>query len=341
MFSLVKSYSIFNRNISLLILRHTCFVAIRPFSNSNTFYNKKLEEQNKIVRKDVISPALNAFAARMRLNFSDPKILLQAVTHKSFTDTNLPSNKRFKELGKCAIQLYITEYFHIKYPLLHTNYLKDVVNIYSRDGTLSTFGHEIGLNYVVRWNESTDLYTSSTATNDEDQLGPTDENESPVLYESRKTTVKIGHVVARAVQAIVGALYLVKGPNSAQKFVQDHLLSRDLNVQQQYDVKEPKRHLSALMKRLGQEPPVSRLLYEAGRLTKEPIFVIGIYSGTKKLAEGFGSSLKMAEFRAAKNALLNHYFKEIKDFTLPSTIDIYQKQMSYIPTKVCDTPATV
>jgi len=38
-------------------------------------------------------------------------------------------------------------------------------------------------------------------------------------------------------------------------------------------------------------------LYEAGRLTKEPVFVIGVFSGTEKLAEGFGSSLKMAEFR--------------------------------------------
>jgi len=114
-----------------------------------------------------------------------------------------------------------------------------------------------------------------------------------------------------------------------------------LNIQQKYDVKEPKRHLSALMRRLGREQPISRLLYEAGRLTKEPIFVIGVYSDTEKLAEGLGSSLKMAEFRAAKNALLNHYFKEVKDFTLPSTIDTHQKQMRYVPTKVGDTPAKV
>jgi hypothetical protein len=96
MFSLVKNYSIINRNI---LLRHARFVTIRSFSNANTFY---IERQNKIThkdKKDVISPALYAFAARMHLDFSDPKILLQAVTHKSFTDTNLPPNKRFKELG--------------------------------------------------------------------------------------------------------------------------------------------------------------------------------------------------------------------------------------------------
>ncbi|RGB34736.1 ribonuclease III domain-containing protein [Rhizophagus diaphanus] len=332
LFSLVKNFSIINRNI---LLRHNCFVTIRSFSNTNTFYN---EEKNKIThkdQKDVISPALYAFAARMHLNFSDPKILLQAVTHKSFSDTNLSPNKRFKELGKCAIELYITEYFHMKFPLLHTNYLEKIVNIYNGIGTLSTFGSEIGLKYVMRWSESTDLYISSAI---EDQSGSTDENN--VLYESSKISNKIGYVMAQAVQAIVGALYLDKGPNSARKFVQDYLLSRDLDIQQVYDVKTPKRDLSALMRRLGREPPISRLLFEAGRLTKEPIFVIGVYSDTEKLAEGFGSNLKMAEFRAAKNALVNYYFKEIKDFTLPSAIDTHQKQMSYIPTKVCDTPAS-
>ncbi|CAG8479310.1 4132_t:CDS:2 [Rhizophagus irregularis] len=228
----------------------------------------------------------------------------------------------------------------MKFPLLHTNYLEKIVNIYNGIGTLSTFGSEIGLKYVMRWSESTDLYISSAI---EDQSGSTDENN--VLYESRKISNKIGYVMAQAVQAIVGALYLDKassktGPNSARKFVQDYLLSRDLDIQQVYDVKTPKKDLSALMRRLGREPPISRLLFEAGRLTKEPIFVIGVYSDTEKLAEGFGSNLKMAEFRAAKNALVNYYFKEIKDFTLPSAIDTHQKQMSYIPTKVCDTPAS-
>src|SRR4051794_29678753 len=88
-FSLVKSFSIFNKNtLPLLLPRQTCFIAIRSFSNTNAFNDKEREEKNKIAQKDVISPTLYAFAARMHLNFSDPKILLQVVTHKSFTDSN-------------------------------------------------------------------------------------------------------------------------------------------------------------------------------------------------------------------------------------------------------------
>jgi dsRNA-specific ribonuclease len=40
-----------------------------------------------------------------------------------------------------------------------------------------------------------------------------------------------------------------------------------------------------------------RLLRETGRLSSTPIFVVGVFTGKDKLGEGFGSSLKMAEYR--------------------------------------------
>lgn len=43
--------------------------------------------------------------------------------------------------------------------------------------------------------------------------------------------------------------------------------------------------------------PPSRLLKETGRLSNSPVFIVGIYSGADKLGEGFGSSLRMAEYR--------------------------------------------
>lgn len=42
---------------------------------------------------------------------------------------------------------------------------------------------------------------------------------------------------------------------------------------------------------------VYRLLRETGRLSSTPIFVVGVFTGKDKLGEGFGSSLKMAEYR--------------------------------------------
>lgn len=48
-------------------------------------------------------------------------------------------------------------------------------------------------------------------------------------------------------------------------------------------------------------PP--RLLKETGRFSNSPIFVVGIYSGADKLGEGFGNSLKMAEYRVCDQTL--------------------------------------
>lgn len=60
---------------------------------------------------------------------------------------------------------------------------------------------------------------------------------------------------------------------------------------------DPKRALREVVKRFGREMPQSRLLKETGRFSNSPVFVVGVYCGADKLGEGFGSSLKMAEFR--------------------------------------------
>lgn len=65
----------------------------------------------------------------------------------------------------------------------------------------------------------------------------------------------------------------------------------------------------------------NRLLKETGRHTNTPIFVVGIYSGADKLGEGFGNSIKMAEHRAAEDALNRVYLTQQPShlYTLPTT----------------------
>lgn len=70
---------------------------------------------------------------------------------------------------------------------------------------------------------------------------------------------------------------------------------------------DPKKALKEMVAKFHREPPKSRLLKETGRFSNTPVFVVGIYSGNDKLGEGFGASLKMAEYRAAEDALLSVY----------------------------------
>ena len=79
--------------------------------------------------------------------------------------------------------------------------------------------------------------------------------------------------------------------------------------------RDPKKALAEMVEKFNRERPKSRqalrslifcrlfanflyrLLKETGRYSNSPVFVVGIYTGPDQLGEGFGSSLKMAEYR--------------------------------------------
>ncbi|KAI8142439.1 ribonuclease III domain-containing protein [Fennellomyces sp. T-0311] len=224
---------------------------------------------------------LSAFGARLGLQSLNPSLLEQAVTHSS------AANLTF--LGKRVIGLYATEYLHAKYPSMHMNAFAEVLRKYIGNKSLSQIGSEVGLQDVVRWERDGNTVQSA--------------------------------VLAQCFNALVGAIYQEQGPEAAKKFVHAHILSRELDVRPLLKLQNPKRYLSALCKKLGQEAPVSRVISETGRLSSAPVFIVGVFSGEKKLGEGFGSSLKMAEFRACQDALASYYGKEEKDFVLPSDAD--------------------
>jgi len=106
---------------------------------------------------------------------------------------------------------------------------------------------------------------------------------------------------------------------------------------------EPKRALLEMVKKYDREPPKSRLLKETGRYSNSPVFVVGIFSGQDQIGEGFGSSLKMAEFRAAEDALARVYLTRTPDdlIQLPSSTfplglgDVYRTD---VEAKVENTP---
>lgn len=112
---------------------------------------------------------------------------------------------------------------------------------------------------------------------------------------------------AAMVRALVGALYLHCGRESARSFVDAHVLSRRVDLERLFSFKLPTRELAMLCAREGFEPPVARLLSETGRHSRTPVFVVGIYSGNDKLGEGTGASLDFARLKASMNALKAWY----------------------------------
>ena len=112
---------------------------------------------------------------------------------------------------------------------------------------------------------------------------------------------------ASFIRALTGTLYLHAGSAATKIFHKDHVLSRHLPLHSLFHFTHPTRDLSRLCSREGFEPPVARLISETGRLSRTPVFVVGVFSGDDKLGEGAGSSLNEGRVRAAAAALRSWY----------------------------------
>jgi dsRNA-specific ribonuclease len=124
------------------------------------------------------------------------------------------------------------------------------------------------------------------------------------------------------VKAVVGAIYVHAGRQAARTFVHHHLLSRYLDMSTLFRFQHPVKELARLCLREEFEYPVARILSETGRLSRTPVFVVGIFSGTEKLGEGTGPSLEESRIRAAVAALKSWYlYSPGKGVRLPSEME--------------------
>lgn len=136
--------------------------------------------------------------------------------------------------------------------------------------------------------------------------------------EDRSEGVTAESASAEFVRAIMGAIYLHAGRGAAKQFFKDHFMPRRLNIASLMIFRTPTKDLSRLCRREGFEPPVARILSETGRLSRHPVFVVGVFSGREKLGEGAGGSLDEARMRAAVAALKGWYLYSPLAWRVPS-----------------------
>lgn len=148
---------------------------------------------------------------------------------------------------------------------------------------------------------------------------PLPEERQLSLGDPNEKVAKSHNIHGQFVRAVVGAIYTHAGREAARSFIKAHILSRQLDLAQLFTFKLPIRELARLCMREEFEPPVARLLSETGRLSRTPVFVVGIFSGNDKLGEGAAASLGFARKKAAMNALKAWYlYSPGEDVRVPS-----------------------
>ncbi|KAI8619647.1 ribonuclease III domain-containing protein [Chytriomyces sp. MP71] len=252
--------------------------------------------------------SLSAFRARLGVALpSSNEALLGALTHRSFvassptnannsitSDSDVEESQRNRILGARLLLFHVTNHVLLAHPRLPAHAVESLVEAYVGDRALADMGRITGIHHVMRWKKNKTL---------EDGLAGVPGQ---------------AIAVARVVQALVGAIYHDQGAKGVDEFIKRHVLSRVVDVASHLRLQvNPKGTLRAILKEQKRPSPVSRMLKETGRLSANPVFIVGVYSGLEKIGEGYGSSIAMAETRACKNALERHFTKEVKDIQVP------------------------
>ncbi|KAJ3968406.1 ribonuclease III domain-containing protein [Lentinula raphanica] len=236
--------------------------------------------------------ALSAFAHRIGFSsvLNSTEAIQQVCTHPSFVqllkqhkphEQEPATNAQLAAIGNSLMGLFATEYIRATYPYLPTRVMKAAVTAHVGPLPCANVAQEMGATPLLRW------------------------------HRSRGTILKPGVLHSDALASIPRALtalvYQRRSLPSARQFVHSYFLSREIDLRGMIKFLDPKKALLEMVKKFQRELPKSRLLKETGRFSNSPVFVVGIFSGEDQLGEGFGSSLKMAEYRAAEDALLRVY----------------------------------
>lgn len=210
-------------------------------------------------------------------SFQDKDLIRQAVVHRSFLNENpgfeLPHNERLEFLGDAVLELVVTEYLYKNYENPEgelTNWRASLV----KGDMLSKVANKIGLEAF--------LYLSKG--------------------EAKDTNPKARrYILANAVEALLGAMYLDGGYDVCSDFVDTFILVELPEILEKKLYLDPKsRFQEAAQDQMG-ITPTYEVIEESGP-DHNKYFKVGVFLDNDMVAEGDGSSKQEAQMAAAEQA---------------------------------------
>lgn len=223
---------------------------------------------------------IESLADHIKVKFTDINLLKTACTHRSFLNENrgsgLEHNERLEFLGDAVLELVVTSFLFRKYPTKQegdlTAFRSAIVNTVS----LTKVAEHVGLNDYILLSKG----------------------------EAKDTGRARSIILANAVEAVIGAIYMDQGYNTAANFIADHIL----NVIDIEEIVANKSWIDAksCFQEKAQEKvgitPSYKTLKEMGP-DHEKKFTLGVFLGDVQIAIGTGLSKQEAEQVAAEKAL--------------------------------------
>ena len=216
--------------------------------------------------------------ARLKIKFRDPSLLRQALIHTSYLNENpgigTGSNERLEFLGDAALGLVVAQQLYTEYPDVDEGKLTELRAHLVRRDTLARAAARFDLGEYL-------------------QLG---RGEDAAGGRRRPTNL------ARAYEALVGAIFLDGGLARVRAFVRRSLREELAKLRQSGMPHDPKSRLQEVIQSRWQTTPSYKLLRTEGPDHARRFTVQVVVSG-KPLGTGEGRSKQMAEKDAAQQAL--------------------------------------
>ena len=218
------------------------------------------------------------FEKKIEYVFKNKAVLTEAFTHRSYLNEN-PSwpgehNERLEFLGDAVLELTVTEYLFARFKEKPEGELTSLRAALVNANMLSRIAAEVEMNnfLILSRGEAKDVGRARA------------------------------YILANAVEALIGALYLDGGYIAAKNFVEKNIISKTDEVLE----RELYRDSKSLFQERAQEmvgiTPSYKVLNEWGP-DHDKHFVIGVYLSDDLVASGEGASKQEAEQNAAQDAL--------------------------------------
>ena len=209
--------------------------------------------------------------------FKDKKILEESLTHRSYINEHpkcgLNHNERLEFLGDAVLELVVTEYLYRKYDKPEgelTNWRASLVNA----EMLGDLAYELGIDRFIM-----------------------------VSKGEHKDNGKARHyILADALEAIIGAMYLDQGYEKCQNFIAKYLLVKLSGIIKNKLYRDSKSLFQEASQDIVGITPAYHVLKEWGP-DHAKRFEIGLFLNEEMVAIGEGSSKQEAEQDAAQKGL--------------------------------------
>jgi len=226
----------------------------------------------------------NRLLLKLGLKFKNPEIFHQAMVHRSFLNENPSqkhSNERLEFLGDAVLEFLVSHQLFEAFPQFEEGDLTALRAKLVNTKSLSSVGKKLNIGKY--------LYLSKG-----EEEGGGRENQK---------------LLANAVEAIIGAIFIDQGIDKTKEFVSKYIFNKTQTKINLQELKDPKTLLQEIVQAKGFGAPLYRVVKEEGP-DHAKRFEVAVFVNNKEIARGYGRSQKEAQQQAAKFALKT--FEDLK-----------------------------